>query len=224
VALSFEGSAGQSFGAFNHRGVSLTLVGEAQDYVGKGMCGGEIVLRPAPELDDPDPVLLGNTVLYGATGGSLYAAGRLGERLAVRNSGATAVVHGCGDHGCEYMTGGTVVVLGPAGRNFGAGMSGGTAYVYDPSGAFPRRLNPAMVATARLPAGAPEPELRRLLERHRELTGSLRSAHILESWGEEVAAFFKVTPKGEVAGDADGSEAAERGTGSSSPSAVAAAS
>ena len=144
IRARFEGSAGQSFGAFLAAGVELDLVGEANDYVGKAMGGGRIVIRP-PEDDAGDPVLVGNTVLYGATGGELYCAGRAGERFAVRNSGATAVVEGIGDHGCEYMTGGTVVVLGTTGRNFGAGMSGGEAFVYDPPGELPLRLNDDLV-------------------------------------------------------------------------------
>src|SRR5207247_4329060 len=131
VRARFEGVAGQSFGAFLAAGVELNLVGEANDYVGKSMSGGRIAIRP-PENDAGDPVLVGNTCLYGATGGELYCAGRAGERFAVRNSGAVAVVEGAGDHACEYMTNGTVVVLGETGRNLGAGMSGGQAYVYDP--------------------------------------------------------------------------------------------
>ena len=133
VRARFQGSAGQSFGAFLAAGVQLELVGEANDYVGKGMGGGRIVIRP-PADDAGDPVLLGNTVLYGATGGELFCAGRAGERFAVRNSGATAVVEGVGEHACEYMTSGTVVVLGGFGRNVGAGMSGGELYVHDPDG------------------------------------------------------------------------------------------
>ena len=143
-ARGSTGSAGQSFGAFLAAGVELDLVGEANDYVGKAMGGGRIVIRP-PEGDAGDPVLAGNTVLYGATGGELFCAGRAGERFAVRNSGATAVVEGVGDHACEYMTGGTVVVLGTIGRNFGAGMSGGEAFVYDPPGELPLRLNDDLV-------------------------------------------------------------------------------
>src|SRR5262249_25875181 len=140
VRARFEGSAGQSFGAFLAGGVQLELVGEANDYVGKGMGGGRIVVRP-PEGDAGDPVLLGNTVIYGATGGELFCAGRAGERFAVRNSGATAVVEGVGEHACEYMTSGTVVVLGGFGRNVGAGMSGGELYVHDPEDVLDLRLN-----------------------------------------------------------------------------------
>src|SRR6185503_16444808 len=132
VRLRFRGTAGQSFGAFALPGMHLELDGEANDYVGKGLCGGEIIIRPRGQT--PDPVVMGNTILYGATSGQLFAAGRAGDRFGVRNSGATAVVEGAGDHCCEYMTGGTVVVLGPAGRNFGAGMSAGVAYVLDDDG------------------------------------------------------------------------------------------
>src|SRR5918911_5208312 len=133
VRARFAGAAGQSFGAFLAAGIELDLVGEANDYVGKSMSGGRIVVR-APDSDAGDPVLVGNTALYGATGGELYCAGRAGERFAVRNSGAVAVVEGVGDHACEYMTNGTVVVLGGFGRNVGAGMSGGELYVHDPEG------------------------------------------------------------------------------------------
>ncbi|HZA19207.1 MAG TPA: glutamate synthase-related protein, partial [Actinomycetota bacterium] len=145
IRVSFEGEAGQSFGAFLADGIDLTLTGEANDYVCKGMSGGRVVVRP-PENDAGDPYLVGNTVLYGATGGQLFVAGRAGERFAVRNSGAVAVVEGTGDHACEYMTAGAVVILGPTGRNVGAGMSGGEAYVYDPDGALDHHLNPQLVA------------------------------------------------------------------------------
>src|SRR6185295_19295842 len=136
----FEGSAGQSFGAFLTAGIQLHLVGEANDYVGKAMSGGRIVISPPPD-DAGDPCLVGNTALYGATGGKLFCAGSAGERFAVRNSGAVAVVEGVGDHACEYMTAGTVVVLGEVGLNLGAGMTGGEAYVHDPEGTLARGLN-----------------------------------------------------------------------------------
>jgi glutamate synthase (ferredoxin) len=193
IRARFEGSAGQSFGAFLAAGVSLELVGEANDYVGKSMSGGRIAIR-APEDDAGDPVLVGNTVLYGATGGELYCAGRAGERFAVRNSGAVAVVEGVGDHGCEYMTNGTVVVLGEAGRNFAAGMSGGEAYVYDPTGEFPSRLNDELVSLARVTVDA---DLRRLVERHARYTGSQRATELLARW--DAAWFWHVTPRAEVA-------------------------
>ncbi len=196
VRARFSGSAGQSFGAFLSAGVELDLVGEANDYVGKGMGGGRIVIRP-PADDAGDPVLLGNTALYGATGGELYCAGRAGERFAVRNSGATAVVEGVGDHACEYMTNGTVVVLGDFGRNVGAGMSGGEAYVYDPQRLLPLRLNDDLVAAS--PVVGPAEELRRLLERHLRHTGSSLAAELLESWDEIAGDFWHVAPKADVA-------------------------
>ena len=163
--VRFHGAAGQSFGAFLASGIELALTGEANDYVGKGMGGGRIVIAAPPD-DAGDPWLAGNTVLYGATGGELFVAGRAGERFAVRNSGALAVVEGVGDHACEYMTGGTVVVLGPVGRNLAAGMTGGELFVHDPEGGVPIRLNPELVeardgvgrgarAPARIGAAAP---------------------------------------------------------------------
>jgi len=197
VRARFEGVAGQSFGAFLTAGVELTLTGEANDYVGKGMGGGRIVVRP-PAGDAGDPVLLGNTVLYGATGGELFCAGRAGERFAVRNSAAVSVVEGVGDHGCEYMTGGTVVILGEHGRNLGAGMSGGEVYVYDPLGRLAVRLNDQLVR-AELLAPVELVELRRLVERQLRFTGSARATELLGRWSEVAAAFRRVTPKPEVA-------------------------
>jgi glutamate synthase (ferredoxin) len=195
IRARFTGSAGQSFGAFLSAGVELQLAGEANDYVGKGMGGGRIAIRP-PDGDAGDAVLVGNTVLYGATGGELFCAGRAGERFAVRNSGADAVVEGIGDHGCEYMTNGTVVVLGAVGRNFGAGMSGGDAYVYDPADELPLRLNEDLVVASRVTADA---ELRALLERHVRYTGSELAAALLDVWEQAVADFWHVTPKADVA-------------------------
>ena len=206
VRARFTGSAGQSFGAFLSAGVSLDLVGEANDYVGKSMGGGLIAIR-GPEDDAGDPVLAGNTVLYGATGGELFCAGRAGERFAVRNSGAVAVVEGVGDHGCEYMTSGTVVVLGAVGRNFGAGMSGGEAYVYDPAGELPLRLSEDLVVAARVLVDV---ELRALLERHVRYTGSELAAALLSVWEHAVADFWHVTPRADVATIEDEHE----GTGS----------
>ena len=168
VRASFAGTAGQSFGAFLARGARLQLVGEANDYVGKGMSGGRIAIRP-PDDDAGDPVLVGNTALYGATGGELFCAGRAGERLAVRNSGAVAVVEGAGDHACEYMTAGTVVVLGETGRNVAAGMTGGELYVHDPLGRLPLRLNAAAGAAERL---TDLEAVRELVARHERYTGS----------------------------------------------------
>ncbi|HMG26196.1 MAG TPA: glutamate synthase-related protein [Acidimicrobiia bacterium] len=197
VIARLTGSAGQSFGAFLADGVALDLVGEANDYLGKGMGGGRITVRP-PAGDAGDAVLAGNTVLYGATGGQVFVAGRVGERFMVRNSGATAIVEGTGDHACEYMTGGTCVVLGPFGYNLGAGMTGGQAFVFDPDGLLSARLNPQLVEASKLddPQAA---ELRFLLERHRELTGSPRAARMLDDWDATLRSFWRVAPVGEVA-------------------------
>jgi glutamate synthase (ferredoxin) len=200
VDLTFTGAAGQSFGAFAVRGMRLRLRGEAQDYVGKGMSGGEIVIA-APSgsrFETHRHVIAGNTVLYGATGGSLYAAGAAGERLCVRNSGAVAVVEGCGDHGCEYMTGGVAVVLGSTGRNFGAGMSGGVAYVYDPEGRLEGRLNRAMVGLEAVDHDIDSKLLRALVERHGELTGSARARSLLADWPAALSAFRRIAPHPDV--------------------------
>jgi glutamate synthase domain-containing protein 2/glutamate synthase domain-containing protein 1/glutamate synthase domain-containing protein 3 len=193
VRARFEGSAGQSFGAFLAPGVDVEVIGECNDYVGKGMSGGRIVVIPPP-TDAGDAVLLGNAVLYGATGGELFTAGRAGERFAVRNSGATAVVEGVGDHCCEYMTGGTVVVLGDVGLNVGAGMTGGELFVYDTGGRLPLRLNTQLVVAHR-EAGAP---LRGLLERHLRHTGSSRAAELLERWDRVASSFWRVVPRTEI--------------------------
>jgi glutamate synthase (ferredoxin) len=197
VRASFEGTAGQSFGAFLARGVRLILTGEANDYVGKGMSGGRIVVRP-PANDAGEPVLVGNTALYGATGGELFCAGRAGERFAVRNSGAVAVIEGVGDHACEYMTNGTVIVLGETGRNVGAGMTGGQLYVHDLRDRLGARLNDQLVVAQRLGTGDLE-VLRELVARHERYTGSARAAMLLERWDEEVARWWRVAPKEEVA-------------------------
>jgi glutamate synthase (ferredoxin) len=197
VRARFEGAAGQSFGAFLAAGVELSLTGDANDYVGKGMSGGRIVVRP-PAGDLGDPALVGNTVLYGATGGELFCAGSAGERFAVRNSGAVAVVEGVGDHACEYMTGGTVVVLGDHGLNLGAGMTGGEVFVFDPEARLTGRVNEQLVA-AHAPGPAELAELRALLERHARLTGSARAAALLERWEELAPGFRRIAPKDEVA-------------------------
>jgi glutamate synthase (ferredoxin) len=196
VEMRFKGSAGQSFGAWATNGMRLILEGEANDYVGKGLCGGEIVLTPPAEasFQPHENVILGNTVLYGATSGRLFAAGRAGERFAVRNSGATAVVEGVGDHGCEYMTGGTVVVLGEVGRNFAAGMSNGVAYVLDPDNVLPSRYNPEMVKLER-PMELDDLEaLYALVREHFEKTGSPRAQGILDGWDYARTQFWKVSP------------------------------
>ncbi|HEX8928850.1 MAG TPA: glutamate synthase subunit alpha, partial [Actinomycetota bacterium] len=169
----------------------------ANDYVGKGMGGGRIVIRP-PADDAGAPVLAGNTLLYGATGGELFCAGRAGERFAVRNSGATAVVEGTGDHCCEYMTGGTVVVLGPVGRNLGAGMTGGEVFVHDRDGRLPERINGELVL-ARRPDELELLRLRELVASHAELTGSAAAAALLDGWERAAGAFWRVAPRDEVA-------------------------
>lgn len=196
IGLTFRGTAGQSFGAWCTRGMTLLLEGEANDYLGKGLSGGRIVVKPAPgSTIDPDlNVLAGNVLLYGATCGEVYIAGRAGERFAIRNSGAQAVVEGLGDHGCEYMTGGRVVVLGQTGVNFAAGMSGGIAYVYDADGLFDTRCNLEMVDLDLVEPGEDETELRQLIERHLSLTGSLRAGELLNHWAEVLPFFVKVFP------------------------------
>ncbi len=197
ITLRFVGSAGQSFGAWCVGGMRLLLTGEANDYVGKGMTGGEIAIRPPDVLlaESHKHVIMGNTVLYGATGGRLCAAGRAGERFAVRNSGAVAVVEGVGDHGCEYMTGGAVVVLGETGRNFGAGMTGGVAYVLDEKVRFERQHNPALVTVARVVDPDDARLLRDLIEAHLEATGSERAREILGNWDVWLPLFWKVAPR-----------------------------
>jgi glutamate synthase (ferredoxin) len=197
VRAEFEGAAGQSFGAFLSAGIELVLRGEANDYVGKGMGGGRIVVVP-PANDAGDPVLMGNTVLYGATGGELFCAGRAGERFAVRMSGATAVVEGTGGHPCEYMTAGTVVILGDTGPNLGAGMSGGEAFVYDPHGVLPLRLNDQLVVAGRLEQEGAK-RVHALIARHAELTGSARAADLLTRWDDVARHFWHIVPKTEVA-------------------------
>ena len=207
ITIRLTGTAGQSFGAFLARGISLELTGEGNDYVGKGLSGGRIVVRPHPDFrgESADNIIVGNTVMYGATEGEAFLAGVAGERFCVRNSGGTAVVEGTGDHGCEYMTGGTVVVLGMTGRNFAAGMSGGIAYVYDEDGRFAARCNPAQVALEKvLPAAeqsgplhrdqADETQLLDLIRRHAEATGSARARTILADWATHREKFVKVFP------------------------------
>ncbi|MBW3554606.1 MAG: glutamate synthase subunit alpha, partial [Gemmatimonadetes bacterium] len=196
VDLEFEGAAGQSFGAFCAQGMRLGLTGEANDYVGKGLSGAELVLRPVgrARLEPARHVILGNVALYGATSGRLFAAGAAGERFAVRNSGATAVVEGVGDHACEYMTGGTVVVLGTSGANFGAGMTGGTAYVLDPDGTLSARVNTDFVGCV-----PPSPEeletVRALVAEHASLTGSVGAAALLTDWAATAERFRRVAPR-----------------------------
>ncbi|MBD3880876.1 glutamate synthase subunit alpha [Phormidium tenue FACHB-886] len=200
LTLNFKGAAGQSFGAFLLPCMTVTLEGEANDYVGKGMHGGEIIIKP-PASATYDPaanVIIGNTCLYGATGGTLYARGQAGERFAVRNSFAQAVIEGTGDHCCEYMTGGTVVVLGKAGRNVGAGMTGGLAYFLDEDGSFPTKVNPEIVKVQRVVAPAGEQQLKELIEAHTERTGSEKAKTILANWTEYLPKFWQVVPPSEA--------------------------
>ena len=201
VRVRFEGSAGQSFGAFLARGVRFDLVGEANDYVGKSMSGGRIAISPPPG-DAGDPCLLGNTALYGATGGALFCAGSAGERFAVRNSGAVTVVEGVGDHACEYMTAGTVVVLGGIGLNFGAGMTGGQAFLFGDLETLPFAVNGDLVV-ANTPDQAQLDELHELLVRHHRNTGSEKAAALLERWQHEASRFVRIAPREvvEAAGD-----------------------
>jgi glutamate synthase (NADPH/NADH) large chain/glutamate synthase (ferredoxin) len=210
--IQLEGTGGQSFGAFLAKGITLYLIGDANDYTGKGMSGGRIVVRPSIEFRGVahDNIIVGNTVLYGATSGEAFFRGVAGERFAVRLSGATTVVEGTGDHGCEYMTGGTVVVLGQTGRNFAAGMSGGVAYVYDEDGRFADRCNTAMVSLDKVLSDSEqrdtidqgiwhqgmtdEQQLRRLIEDHHRWTGSVRARELLDHWASARAKFVKVFP------------------------------
>jgi glutamate synthase domain-containing protein 3 len=197
ITFRFTGSAGQSFGCFLARGITLLLEGDANDYVGKGLSGGKIAVFPprTASFKANENIIAGNTIGYGAIDGELYLRGVVGERFCVRNSGAKAVVEGCGDHGCEYMTGGRVVVLGPTGRNFAAGMSGGIAYVYDDTAQFPRLCNQDLVELE--PADGEEDleTLRYLLESHLKLTDSPVARGILSAWEKERQYFVKVMPK-----------------------------
>ncbi|MDH2917523.1 MAG: glutamate synthase large subunit [Gallionella sp.] len=218
IRVKLTGTAGQSFGAFLAHGISFQLEGEGNDYVGKGLCGGRIIVKPSVDskLTAADNIIVGNTVLYGATAGECYFNGVAGERFAVRNSGAIAVVEGLGDHGCEYMTGGMVVVLGQTGRNFAAGMSGGVAYVLDEDGGFAQRCNMSMVQLEAIPEEAAASEtgevdskgrvhfnhlnkadeaaLRGKIEKHLRYTGSARAKQILDNWGAYLPKFIKVMP------------------------------
>jgi glutamate synthase (NADPH/NADH) large chain len=197
LTVKLSGSAGQSLGAFAAPGLKLEVSGDANDYVGKGLSGATIVVRPplTSPLVAAEYTIIGNTVLYGATAGRLFANGRAGERFAVRNSGATVVIEGCGTNGCEYMTGGVAVILGSVGANFGAGMTGGMAYVYDPEGRFDDMINRETLVTATVAEGHWEDQLKGLIEDHQAETGSARAADILRLWAEEKANFVQVCPK-----------------------------
>jgi glutamate synthase domain-containing protein 3 len=197
VRLHFRGSAGQSFGAFVPQGMTLSLEGDANDYLGKGLSGGKIAVFPPRESTfvAEDNIIVGNVAFYGATSGEAYIRGMAGERFCVRNSGVDAVVETVGDHGCEYMTGGRVVVLGPTGRNFAAGMSGGIAYVLDERGDFAGHVNTQMVDLERLDKLAEITEVRRLVERHLAHTSSDRARQVLDAWDQHVPQFVKVVPR-----------------------------
>ncbi|MEH3038260.1 MAG: glutamate synthase large subunit [Sphingomonas adhaesiva] len=197
VTIRLRGSAGQSLGAFLCRGVTLEVFGDANDYVGKGLSGGTIVVRPAVSspLTSQENTILGNTVLYGATSGKLFAAGQAGERFAVRNSGAIVVVEGCGANGCEYMTGGVAVLLGEVGANFGAGMTGGMAFVYDASGTFARRANPENIVWQRIASAHYEEVLRALIAEHAVATDSRWSRGLLEDWERTIGSIWQVVPR-----------------------------
>jgi glutamate synthase (NADPH/NADH) large chain len=195
IRLQFKGSAGQSFGAFMPKGMTLSIEGDANDYVGKGLSGGRIIVYP-PKTSSflpEESILVGNVVLYGATGGEAFLSGIAGERFAVRNSGATAVVEGVGDHGCEYMTAGRIVILGDTGRNFAAGMSGGIAYVYDVRGRFPIHCNREMVELD--PVGSEDiAELKDMIQRHYAYTGSTVAKFVLDDFDNQLQHFVKVFP------------------------------
>jgi glutamate synthase (NADPH/NADH) large chain len=197
LTIKLSGSAGQSLGAFATRGLKLEVSGDANDYVGKGLSGGMIVVRPAlaSRLVAAQNTIIGNTVLYGATAGYLFAAGRAGERFAVRNSGAHVVIEGCGSNGCEYMTGGVAVILGSIGANFGAGMTGGMGYLYDPDGVATSRLN--METLVSCPVAVPhwQGQLKELIESHAAETDSERASNILQNWDLELSKFIQICPK-----------------------------
>ena len=197
LTIKLSGSAGQSLGAFATRGLKLEVSGDANDYVGKGLSGGMIVVRPAlaSRLVAAQNTIIGNTVLYGATAGYLFAAGRAGERFAVRNSGAHVVIEGCGSNGCEYMTGGVAVILGSIGANFGAGMTGGMAYLYDPDGVATSRLNMETLVSCPVTVSHWQDQLKELTERHATETGSERASDILQNWDLELSKFIQICPK-----------------------------
>jgi glutamate synthase (NADPH/NADH) large chain len=196
IHINFQGSAGQSFGAFLAHGVTLELEGDSNDYVGKGLSGGRIIVYPskAAIFKAEENILVGNVCLYGATMGEAFLRGRAAERFAVRNSGAYAVIEGVGDHGCEYMTGGRVVILGSTGRNFAAGMSGGIAYVLDEEGQFPVRCNLGLVELEKVENEEDVSELKGLIERHLQFTQSAVAKRVLENWASILPKFVNVMP------------------------------
>ncbi|MCD8214235.1 MAG: glutamate synthase large subunit [Clostridiales bacterium] len=197
INLTFEGSAGQSFGAFQTYGVTMKLVGDSNDYIGKGLSGGKIIVVPPEDspFDAAENVIIGNVAFYGAIHGEAYINGMAGERFCVRNSGITAVIEGVGQHGCEYMTGGKVAILGTTGRNFGAGMSGGVAYVYNMGGDFEKRCNKGLVLIEKMESEEDKQELKTMIENHLKYTGSKRAEYLLKNWKKEVKNFVKVIPE-----------------------------
>jgi len=197
VHVRLRGTAGQSLGAFLCKGITLEVFGDANDYVGKGLSGGIIAVRPlvSSPLESNRNTIIGNTVLYGATAGKLFAAGEAGERFAVRNSGAQVVVEGCGANGCEYMTGGMAVILGKTGANFGAGMTGGMAFVLDMDGSFPDRANPENIVWQRVGSAYWEGVLKALVEEHALRTDSKWAKGILQDWDRRRGDFWQICPK-----------------------------
>ena len=197
LKINFKGSAGQSFGAFGIKGLKLILNGDANDYVGKGLSGATLVVKLQKEsnLISFENTIIGNTVLYGATSGKLFAAGQAGERFAVRNSGATAVVEGCDSNGCEYMTGGNIVILGETGDNFGAGMTGGMAFIYDTKKEFDKRVNPESVIWQKIETDYWKSFLKNLITEHQHETESLLSKKIIDNFDQEIENFIQVCPK-----------------------------
>jgi glutamate synthase (ferredoxin) len=196
IKIDCTGSGGQSYGAFIPKGLTLNLVGDSNDYFGKGLSGGKLIVKaPAEAKYDPEEnIIIGNVALYGATSGEAYIAGMAGERFCIRNSGATAVVEGVGEHGCEYMTGGRAVILGPTGKNFAAGMSGGIAYVYDEHNTLYKNLNKQLVSMEKLEYKNDIEELRRIIENHVRYTGSKKGQAILDNFDENVEHFKKIIP------------------------------
>ena len=197
LTINLTGSAGQSLGAFAIKGLKINLFGDANDYVGKGLSGATIAIRPQKNssLITNENTILGNTVLYGATSGELFAAGQAGERFAVRNSGATTVVEGCGSNGCEYMTGGTVVILGKSGDNFGAGMTGGMVFLYDEDQKFHLRVNPETLFFDQISSDYWTNELHQIILRHYQNTASQHAKRILNDWENEKNKFIHLCPK-----------------------------
>ena len=196
IHMKLNGSAGQSLGAWTCKGMTIELEGDANDYVGKGLSGGKIIIYPdkKSKFVAEDNIILGNVALYGATGGEAYFRGIAAERFCVRNSGAMVVVEGIGDHGCEYMTGGVAVILGDTGRNFGAGMSGGVAYVYDSKNSFKRKCNTSTFDLEKLENENDLKELKQLIKNHKKFTGSAVANRILKDWNNSISKFVKVMP------------------------------